>query len=134
MVTQASNDALKGLEEYRAAEREAYNAADLGMVNRFSEDFILTSNGVPTVVGRAAARDLFEGIWAENNARFVEVHDDVVEEVGDVLIVNGRFTLELTPKKGGDKILDKGRFQAVLKRDKDGKYLLWREATMDAGE
>ncbi len=131
---QASAEALKGLEEYRKAERQAYNAADLSLADHFAEDFILTSNGAPTVQGRTAARELFRNIWAQYRARFAEVHDDVVVEAGDFLFVNGRFTLELTPRQGGETIFDRGRYQGVLKRGKDGKYLLWREATMDEGK
>ena len=133
-MRQASAGALKGLEEYRKAEREAYNAADLSLVDHFAEDFILASNGVPTLQGRDAARELFRDIWTQYDARFAEVHDDVVVEAGDFLFVNGRFTLALTPRQGGETIFDKGRFQGVLKRGKDGKYLLWREATMDEGK
>ncbi|MCY4338142.1 MAG: nuclear transport factor 2 family protein [Gammaproteobacteria bacterium] len=133
-MQQASAQALKGLEDYRNAERKAYNAADLGLVDHFTEDFILMSNGVPTVHGRTAARELFREIWSLYQARFAEVHDDVVVEAGEFLFVNGRFTLELIPRDGGETIFDRGRYQGVLKRDKDGKYLLWREATTDEGK
>ena len=134
MSIHASKNAIGGLTEYREAEREAYNSADLRLVDRFAEDFILTSNGVPTVYGRDAARELFRGIWSNNHAKFVEVRDEEVVEAGEYLFVNGGFVLELTPKLGGEKVLDRGRYLAVLRRGTDGKYQLWREATMDTGE
>ena len=96
-MRQASAEALKGLEQYRKAEREAYNAADLRLVDHFAEDFILTSNGVPTLQGRAAARELFREIWSQYDARFAEVHDDVVVEAGGLPKYMMRFSIRQWP-------------------------------------
>jgi ketosteroid isomerase-like protein len=132
MSVNASAAALEGLRAYRQAEREAYNAADLGMVENFAEDIILVSNGAPTLKGRAAVRDFFRTLWEHNTARFVEIVDEDVVEFGDSLAVSGRFVLEVTPKSGGAPVVDRGRFHGILIRDASGRYLLWREACVDA--
>lgn len=127
----ASEAALHGLEEYRRAEREAYNANDLRMIDHFHEDIILTSNGAPTLMGRKAVREFFAAVWEENKTRFVEVVDEKVTESGELLFISGHFTLEIVPRAGGDATLDHGRFQGVLVRGDDNRYQLLREACMD---
>ncbi|MEW6991616.1 hypothetical protein AADZ91_13120 [Colwelliaceae bacterium 6441] len=133
MTENLSAQAIAGLAAYRKSESECYNNSDLAIVENFAEDIILTSNGVDNVVGRQAMKDLFTAVWAEYDARFAEVHDDVVVESADYLFVTGRFTLELKPKAGGETIFDHGRFQGVLVKSADGRYLLWRESCMDVG-
>lgn len=133
MSIRASAQALQGLQAYRLAEREAYNASDLAMVDNFAEDFILSSNGVPTLKGRAAVKEFFQELWRHNSARFIEVVDEEIVESGNFLFVAGHFALEVTPKNGGPPVVDRGRFHGVLVRDVDGRYRLWREACMDAG-
>ncbi|MCX7057547.1 MAG: nuclear transport factor 2 family protein [Proteobacteria bacterium] len=133
MQNQPSTEALSGLRAYREAERAAYNSSDLEMVSNFAEDIILTTNGAPTLRGRLAVRAFFECLWVTTKARFVEVVDEEIAESGDHLFVAGRFVLELTPRSGGTPVLEKGRFQGVLVRGDDGRYVLWREACMDAG-
>jgi len=127
----ASDEALRGLRDYRQRESEAYNANDLRMVDNFHEDIVLTSNGVPTLVGRDAVRNFFAGVWAENKTRFVEVIDEKTMEHDDFLFIAGRFTLEITNRSTNEATLDHGRFQGVLKKDETGKYCLVREACMD---
>ena len=133
MTTTASAEALQALEAYRRAEREAYNASDLALVENFSEDIILSSNGVRTLRGRAAVREFFREVWTHNTARFLEVVDEDIVEFGGFLSVSGYFALELTPKNGGPPIVDRGRYQGVFVRSSDGAYRLWREACLDAG-
>ena len=128
-----SEKAQKGLEDYRKAEREAYDANDLDMVDNFHEEIVLTSNGAPTLHGRESVRGFFKSVWAEHNTRFVEVVDELVSEVGNLLLISGRFTLEVTPKSGGESSLDYGRFQGILIEGDDGRYRLLREACMDQG-
>ena len=127
----ASDEALRGLREYRKAESTAYNDNDLRMIDNFHEDIVLTSNGVPTLVGRDAVREFFGNVWAENRTRFVEVVDEKTTEFGDLLFISGRFTLEVTSKATGETVLDHGRFQGVLYKGEDGRYQLLREACMD---
>jgi ketosteroid isomerase-like protein len=133
MTTPASAAARAGLAAYRQAESDAYNASDPGLADHFTEDFILTSNGVPTLRGRESVREFFRELWKHNHARFVEVIDEDVVEHGDLLLVAGRFVLEVKPKAGGAAIVDRGRYQGVLKRGADGRYRLWREGVSDAG-
>lgn len=133
MATLVSDQALRGLAQYRKAEREAYNASDPGLADHFTEDIILTSNGVVTLKGRETVRSFFRDLWAVNFARFVEVVDEDIVEIGSCLLVAGRFTLEVKPKAGGAAIVDHGRFQGVLKMTENGMYQLWREACTDAG-
>ena len=126
-----SEQASKGLAAYRKAEREHYNANDLAMMDFFHEDIVLTSNGVPTLRGRAAVTEFFSAVWAENSTRFIEVVDEQTTELGDLLLISGRFTLEVVPKNGGDTVVDNGRFQGALIRMDDGEYRLLRVACMD---
>lgn len=133
MASSVSEQALAGLAQYRKVEREAYNASDLGLADNFTEDIILTSNGVVTLKGRETLRSFFRDLWSVNHARFVEVVDEDIVEIGHCLLVSGRFTLEITPKAGGSAIVDHGRFQGVLKMSENGRYRLWREACTDAG-
>ena len=134
MKNTLSAEAIAGLASYRKAESECYNNSDLAMVDHFAEDFILSSNGQPNVVGREAAREFFREVWSLYDARFVNVNDEVVVEAGDFLFVTGSFTLELKPKDGSETIIDNGRFHGVLVRSDDGRYLLWRESCTDSGE
>jgi ketosteroid isomerase-like protein len=126
-----SEKAQKGLDDYRRVESAAYNANDLDMVDNFHEDIVLTSNGAPTLHGRDSVRDFFKEVWAQNDTRFVEVVDERVSEVGNLLLISGRFTLEITPKDGCESSLDNGRFQGILIEGDDGRYRLLREACMD---
>lgn len=133
MTQLVSEQALAGLAQYRKAERDAYNNSDPGLADNFTEDIILTSNGVVTLRGREALRSFFQELWAVNHAKFIEVVDEDIVEVGPCLLVSGRFVLEISPKAGGNPIVDRGRFQGVLKRSENGRYQLWREACTDAG-
>lgn len=126
-----SEKAQRGLDEYRKAEREAYNANDLRLVDEFHEGIVLTSNGAPTLVGQDSVRDFFKSVWAENKTRFVDVVDEHVSEIGNLLLISGRFTLEVTPNVGGETSIIHGRFQGILMEGDDGRYRLLREACMD---
>lgn len=130
----ASDAALARLAEYRAAERAAYNASDLKLADLFAEDLILISNGVETIRGREAARALFARIWGAYQARIVSAQDETVFECGPILIVSGKFTLELVSRATSEIVLDIGRYVSVLKQAEDQRYLLWREAAVDSGE
>lgn len=130
-MMQVSKNALEALSAYRKVERESYATCDLRWFDHFAEDFILISNGVPTIFGRESMRDLFVKVWSQYQTRFSEVVDDIVVESGDFIFVHGHFTAELTPKDGSEKKIDKGRYQGVFVKGKNGDYKLWREACTD---
>ena len=132
-MNDVSKEAFEALEAYRKIEREGYASCDLAWFDHMAEDFVLISNGVPTVLGRDAMKDFFVSVWEKFSTRFVEVVDDQVVESGDFIFVCGHFTAELSPRDGSEKTVDKGRYHGVFRRDEHGNYKLWREACTDGG-
>ena len=129
-----SSDALTGLMQYRALEKEAYNNIDMqGLLRIFSEDIEFSSNGLPLLRGHEAIEEFFSDFWSTYHAELIEVVDDEVFQYGDLLIVWGHFSVKLTPKNGDPAFIDKGRMLSIFKKENDGMYRLWKEAGFDAG-
>lgn len=129
-----SSTALEGLNHYRELERDAYNNVDLeGLLNIFAKDIEFASNGSPMLRGRNAMKEFFIDFWNKYAAKIIEIVDDNIVELDGNLIVWAHYTIELTPKAGGESVVDKGRMLSIFKRKDNGDYVLWREAGFDEG-
>ena len=128
-----SSQAKTALAEYRAAEKQTYNARDEALFDLFDEDAVIQACGAQALHGRSELRDFFlNDYWKNNTAKILEVNDYNIVESGEYLITNGDFIVEVTPNDTGETRRDSGRFLAVFKMGADGKYRLWREAGLDA--
>jgi ketosteroid isomerase-like protein len=128
-----SDAAMQALTDYRTAERQAFADSDGNIVDRFSEDFLLISNGTPTITGRAAFRTHIETLWQTHSTVFTDLVDENIVEVGDLLVVSGRFDLSVAEKSDGEATTTNGRYLAIFRKDSSGQYELWREAALDGG-
>ena len=129
-----SSSTEEKLQRYRAIERQSFANRDSAVFERFSEDMILVSNGVPTIEGRDNIRAHFEAIWKTHNTRFVNLVDETIVKSGDSLIVTGSFQLAVSEIGSSEEAMSSGRFLAIFKEDPTGEYVLWREAVVDEGQ
>ena len=116
--------------------REAMSQGDIdGLVALVAEDAEFWSHGQAPIVGRAALREAFSGVFS----RFTLEQDfECVEVIAadDWALVRGTEVNRLTPKSGGDPAVQRQRAFSVLRREPDG---VWRFArgmtnTPPAGE
>lgn len=105
---------------------EANNTGDTeGFLRLFTDDAIVMPDGAATIADPESLRSVTE-------ARFAALSYDIliepveVEVFGDTAIVRTRLTGTFTPKEDGEPARFNGREMAVLKRQPDGEWKVWR--------
>lgn len=116
--------AVNEIEAMTARFCAALGAGDLdGLMEYFGDDISLLSQGTPPIVGADAVR----AYWAEVVAAGITGADATVtqvEEVGDVAIQHGVWTISITPP-GGEPMQETGKYLVVHRRDDEGRWRAW---------
>ncbi len=111
----------------------AYKAGDAdGVSNTYADDAVVLPPGSPTLVGRAAIREVFAGDIAANKAAGMMLSIDEessVSRTGDIAWQTGTFKVMDT----SGATVDTGKYLSVLQKT-DGKWQLIRDVyNLDSG-
>jgi uncharacterized protein (TIGR02246 family) len=110
------------INELRANYLAAYNAGDAAAVAAlFADDAISLPDHHAALQGRAAIQEYFEGIFAQYAVTMTVTPVDT-EIIGDLAHEHGTYTIQVTPKAGGETVNDDGKYIVILKRGADGVW------------
>ena len=101
----------------------AFAAGDADAVAaQYTEDAMLMGPDSPSLVGRAAIAELYRKYFKDRKINLkTEVQE--AEVAGDWAFLRGVFTITVTPKAGGETIVNHGKYLAIVRRGADG---VWR--------
>ena len=104
---------------------DGYNKADVPqMMDVFSDDFTLDTEGAPGVLDKAQSTRIYDGVFAKYDTHIVGITDEL-RASGDMAFDRGHYTITLTPKGGGTTVVHKGHFLEVWER-KQGVWQVQR--------
>ena len=107
-----------------AAWMKAMKANDLAaVVALYAPDAVMWFPEAPEARGSEAVRKTYAGYFDAFTVADVALTNVTHQTSGDLDANWGNYMFDLRPKKGGDPVVLKGRFVAVMKKI-DGKWLL----------
>jgi uncharacterized protein (TIGR02246 family) len=110
------------INELRANYLAAYNAGDAAAVAAlFADDAISLPDHHAALQGRAAIQEYLEGIFSQYSTTMTITPVDT-EIQGDLAHEHGTYTIQVTPKAGGETVNDDGKYVVILKRGADGAW------------
>lgn len=105
----------------------ATNAGDVAaLVSLYTGDAIRMPPNEPSVAGREAIRSWMQAMTDRFTIKIAFPQIEV-EVAGDWAFVRGTYTLALTPKTGGERTEDRGKFVDFDKRQPDGSWRIYRD-------
>jgi uncharacterized protein (TIGR02246 family) len=132
-ATGATDTTQKDVEEVRTFLTEIEQSFNTGQLDTFmqvfTEDAVLSPQGSPDVVGKAAIRAVYEGAM---NAVNMQVKFDTKEVTvfGDLAYESGTYTVKAANKSSGQSLGEEtSRHIHIFQRQKDGKWKTWRMMT-----
>ena len=101
---------------------DGYNQADVAkMMDVFADQgFTDSEEGAPAILDKADCTRIYTGVFAKYRTHIDGV-TDALQVSGDMAYDMGHYTIELTPKEGGQTLTRKGHFLEVWHRD-DGVW------------
>ena len=107
-----------------ALEQTVVNAFKAGeidpMAALYPVDVVLMPPNEPALEGKEAALEWIQGLYdAFSIDEFTSPLEDV-QVSGDMGVSRGTFSWSLTPKAGGDPVVDNGKFVVLWRREPDG--------------
>jgi uncharacterized protein (TIGR02246 family) len=109
--------AEEGVKAIDAAWANAMKTGDLEAVTAcYAPDAVLWLPDAPEARGAKAIREAYVGFLGAWSVADVAFFNTVYQTSGDLSTAWGDFALTLEPKKGGDRVVMKGRFTAVAKK------------------
>ena len=118
--TEADRSAIAALCERKMA---ALNNADVdAFLATLADGMMYHPPNQPSVVGKDQIGPWVTQGFFENFQVKYRLTNEQLEVSGDLAVSRGPFTLQLTPKGGGDPIQDNGKFVNVYKRGADGEW------------
>lgn len=116
---------MSDIEDLKAAVDEWNEGLDSGDIERMlatcDPETVTCNNGVPTKVGTQAIRDKYEPRIATYNIKSGWEYE-YIKLYGDMAIITGFFTGEMTDKKTGEVRGGSGRLVLVYRRIEDGSW------------
>ena len=119
--------------EYQRALKDFYDVIEKaqiardteGMVAKMSEDIVFLAPDTPVPIGKTAVRGYYQNAFA---AFAVEGHHTPEWTLiqGDVVLQWGRYSGTVKPIAGGNTMPLNSRFLFVIRREPNGKLLMWR--------
>ena len=111
------------INELRAAFQTAYNAGDAAAVAAlYTDDAISLPDHHQPVEGKAAIQRYFEDEIFKMYTVTIQIMPVDTEITGDLAHEHGTYTIAVTPKVGGEKMTDDGKYVVILKRGADGVW------------
>jgi len=124
-TTTANNNTAQDIEDIKAAVNEWNNGLDSGDLDRViatcDPDAVTCNQGVQTVVGTQGIRDKFAPRIAAATIKSGFDYEHI-KVYGDVAVVVGYFSGEMTDKASGDVRTSGGRLVIVYRRVEDGSW------------
>jgi uncharacterized protein (TIGR02246 family) len=112
------------IDDVRSQYQSAYNAGDAALLaSLYSVDAILMPDHHAAVAGQAAIQRYFEELFAQYTGNITITPGDT-EITGDIAHEHGTFSVTVTPKVGGDAMMDNGSYLVILKRQPEGTWKL----------
>ena len=119
------------IREADVAWAKAASAGDAAAITAFyTSDAVLLPPDSPVLKGSEEIGKFFSGMTSSMSGPF-ELKTLAVEGRGDLAFSTGEWTAALTPKKGGAKRDERGKYLGVMKKQPDGSwkliYDIWNE-------
>ena len=112
------------INEVRSQYEAAFNAGDTaGIAALFAEDAVSLPDHRSAAEGRAAIQQDLQGVFDQYTTNITITPLDT-EISGDLAHEHGTFEITLTPKAGGEAMMDDGKYLVILKREADGSWKL----------
>ena len=92
-----------------------------------AEDVTIMPPGEPVLKGKAAVRAWYEQFVKQMRTSSLDITDREVLTGGDYATEVAGFEWTLVPVAGGQKIVDRGSYIQVWKRQPDGRWVFTRE-------
>lgn len=120
--TETSNDAVEQINQIRQEFERAENAGDSSVVEKYcAEDIVAIPPGQPPAVGKEAAKQALEDLFAAFEVEVDYTSNEVV--VGEELAFDRLQGSEThIPKDGGEPIEHSGDSLWVYRRSPDGEW------------
>lgn len=105
---------------------DAQIAGDLeAWLSTFTEDAIVMAPNLPAVTTKLAIRQWYAPYFEQFHLH-EEVDDREVEVAGDWAYIRAHWTWALTPKNGGEAVIDTGKSIWILRRQPGGSWKIAR--------
>lgn len=128
-ITMLDGGDLEEVEALFAAWKEAVRDGDLdAMLELITEDAEFWTHGQPPLRGRDAVRTAFAPVldkWVLDQA--FECHELIL--AGELALARGMEVNRLTPREGGEAVVQRQRAFSVLRRGDDGRWRFMRGMT-----
>jgi uncharacterized protein (TIGR02246 family) len=115
--SQADKDAINKVRDEFIAAFNANDAAKVG--DLYAENAVVMDEGQPSVEGRAAIVE-HNKMFFDANMGKITLAPRATNVSGDLAVDTGTYTMEITPKAGGQPITAEGRYLVALQRTANG--------------
>lgn len=113
---------------------DAFKRGDAaGVAALYTDDAMVLMTSVPAMRGRAAIEAGNAKMMPGMGVKDVKISVDDVEVHGDVAIETGKYEFTLQPPGATAPTVDTGTYVAVWKRQADGSWKLYRDASSSDG-
>ena len=107
------------------------NAGDLDLwISLWADNGIQMPPNAPAVIGKGQLRAENESMFGEFILKMVITNKEV-RVAGDLAFVRGTYTFSLTPKAGGETIMNDGKYLSIVERQADGSWKFARDCFND---
>jgi uncharacterized protein (TIGR02246 family) len=120
-------DDIAAIGALRSSFAAAWNAGDLAALEALrTQDAVSMPNHQPTSSGLAAIKAAETDFFAQASPK-MELMSDETRTVGTWGFDRGRYKMTMTPKAGGDAMVDEGRYIVILEKGSDGRWRVARD-------
>jgi uncharacterized protein (TIGR02246 family) len=117
-----SSEDTAGVNKLRDDFTAAFNAADAAKVaSLYAPDAVVMPSHQPLVTGPKGVEN-YNKMFFEMFMAKITISPVETKVFGDRALDRGTYTLELTPKAGGNPIKDEGKYLVLLQRQADGSW------------
>ncbi|HEX4997738.1 MAG TPA: SgcJ/EcaC family oxidoreductase [Terriglobia bacterium] len=117
-----SNSDTTPIDKVRTDFSDAFNAGDAARVaGLYTADGVVMPAHQPAITGHDAIENYNKQMFDMYTAK-ISITPAETKVYGDRGMDRGTFTLELTPKAGGNPIMDEGKYLVLLQRQSDGSW------------
>lgn len=123
----AKSEKEPGIQRLREVHVAAVNAGDANAwANCFAEDAVQMPPHFQANVGQAAIRGWGQGFLSMFACRFgLSVEEVRVDS--NLAFERGRYSIQLTPKSGGDPMQENGKYITIYRRETGGDWKIARD-------
>lgn len=117
-----SSDDTAAVNKVRDEFLASFNAGDAGKVaSLYAPDAVVMPSHQPIITGRDGVENYNKTFFEMYTAK-ITISPLETKVFGDRALDRGTYTIELTPKAGGNPIKDEGKYLILLQRQADGSW------------